>query len=291
MTDISGIRIIVFIESEITAVSNIIKESFSVDLQNSSNKDDILSSNEVGYRSVHFVCDLGEKRAELPEFSGLCDLKFEFQVRTVLQHAWAELAHDRSYKFHSALPKEIQRRLYLHAGLLEIADKGFSDIAKEIDAYTNEIMDDHRRGNLEQEINSITLRNFVEGWARENKFHLEKFYDETHIAILIDELRGFDITKISQLNNVIPKSYAKISNEINYSTNLYGLVRDFLIIKDIRKLKEDLRVRWSFYDPESEQKELDLYKRLSTPENYEAIINYIKDEEDGAEHNFSNEDF
>ncbi|WP_105382140.1 GTP pyrophosphokinase [Neorhizobium alkalisoli] len=290
VTDISGIRIIVFIESEIQNVSDIINQSFNVDMKNSSNKDDGLSSDQVGYRSVHFVCDLGPKRAELPEFEGLCDLKFEFQIRTVLQHAWAELAHDRSYKFRSVLPKDIQRRLYLHAGLLEIADKGFSDISREIDAYTAEVIEDYRIGNLDLEINSITLRNFIEDWARSNDYPLETIKDETHFQNLIDELKAFGATKIADIIKIIPENYAKKSKELAYYTNIYGLIRGWLIIKDIKKLKEEIRVNWTLYDPDSSEEEYEIYKYFSTPENYDAILTYAEaekyDMEDDEEHNF-----
>lgn len=46
-----------------------------------------MSVDQTGYRSVHFVCDIGSARAALPEFNGLSGLKFEIQIRTVLQHA------------------------------------------------------------------------------------------------------------------------------------------------------------------------------------------------------------
>ena len=78
--------------------------SFNIDEKNSLDKKILLASDQIGYRSVHFVCDLGAQRSGLPEFKDLGGLKFEIQVRTVLQHAWAELAHDRNYKFSGTLP-------------------------------------------------------------------------------------------------------------------------------------------------------------------------------------------
>lgn len=129
LTDISGIRIIVYFEHDVEAVSKIIENSFRVDMENSLNRDNVLSTNEVGYRSVHYVCDLGNDRIKLPEFSAFANLRFEFQVRTVLQHAWAELAHDRNYKFAGRLPKPLERKLFLLAGILETADSGFSELS------------------------------------------------------------------------------------------------------------------------------------------------------------------
>lgn len=52
------------------------------------------------------------------------------QVRTILQHAWAEFEHDIRYK--GSVPEEdapdLNRRFTLAAGLLELADREFSAI-------------------------------------------------------------------------------------------------------------------------------------------------------------------
>ncbi|SEH27829.1 hypothetical protein [Rhizobium sp. NFR12] len=149
MTDISGVRIVVYFDYDVDRVSDIIEQNFAVDENNSSNRDDLLLVNEVGYRSMHFVCDLGEDRVRLKENELLRGLKFEFQVRTVLQHAWAELAHDRNYKFTGQLPKPIERKLFLLAGLMETADNGFSELSKEIDSYVDSISTSAAKGRLD----------------------------------------------------------------------------------------------------------------------------------------------
>ena len=52
------------------------------------------------------------------------------QVRTVLQHAWAEFEHEIRYK--GTIPEqdapELDRRFTLAAGLLELADREFTEI-------------------------------------------------------------------------------------------------------------------------------------------------------------------
>jgi hypothetical protein len=49
----------------------------------------------------------------------------EIQVRTILQHAWAEIEHDTRYKAVDVAPTAIARRFVALAGLLEIADREF----------------------------------------------------------------------------------------------------------------------------------------------------------------------
>ena len=56
------------------------------------------------------------------------------QVRTILQHAWAEFEHDIRYK--GSIPEEdapdLDRRFTLAAGLLELADREFSAIRERL---------------------------------------------------------------------------------------------------------------------------------------------------------------
>lgn len=113
LTDISGIRVISFLESDVERIIEIIKKSFYISEENSSNKSESLSIDKIGYRSHHFVAKLGKDRSINPEYSNISDLYFEIQVRTVLQHAWAVLSHDRNYKFEQKLPIEIERKLNL----------------------------------------------------------------------------------------------------------------------------------------------------------------------------------
>jgi len=55
LTDLGGVRVIVFFESDLQRVAEIIKGAFSVDAQNSSDKVKKMSVDQIGYRSLHFV--------------------------------------------------------------------------------------------------------------------------------------------------------------------------------------------------------------------------------------------
>ena len=57
-----------------------------------------------------------QARAALPENDHVKDVKIEFQVRTLLQHAWAEIEHDFGYKTEVAVPREMRRRFCRLAG-------------------------------------------------------------------------------------------------------------------------------------------------------------------------------
>lgn len=270
LTDISGVRIILYIESDVETVFKILSDAFQVEKKNSSNRDEILSANEVGYRSVHLVAELGKKRIILPEFTGFKNLKFEIQIRTVLQHAWAELSHDRSYKFQGSLPEKIQRKLYLHAGLLEIADKGFSEISKEIDEYKQNIDFAYQKEDLSAFVNSISLRQFVIKWSNENNFEIRN--TDSELSSLVLELKEFGIHTIEELDEIIPDRYAEVAKENEYNPTLFGLVRSWMIINNCGKTFELTSKDWEFtvYEDKNEEK-LKVFESLMSEKDFNML--------------------
>ncbi len=108
VTDLTGIRVITFIESGAAAAAKLLRGCFKVHPEKSLDKSEELGDSQVGYRSIHLICELEKERASLPEYKPFKGLLFEVQVRTVLQHAWAEIDHDRGYKFSGVLPSELR---------------------------------------------------------------------------------------------------------------------------------------------------------------------------------------
>lgn len=228
LTDISGIRIVTFLESQVNEIIDLIKNNFEIDHENSMDRATVLGSDKIGYRSVHYVCSLNSSRTTLPEYTGLDELRFELQVRTVLQHAWAELAHDRSFKLGLELPKSIQRKLNLHAGMLEIVDAAFDEIAKEIDAYRASFKNARLDEMLDADINSISLEKFTKGISKTYNIKLAKIKISTEV---IDELRSFGIETIGDLIEIAtPATMLEIRRT---STTAMGLLRDIMMMTDL----------------------------------------------------------
>ena len=125
VTDIAGARVVTYFEDDVELVANIIKDNFAVDPKNSVNKSRSLSIDRFGYRSVHFVVSLSKERLALPENHKFASLQIEIQVRSLLQHAWAEIEHGFGYKSESNVPASVKRRFSRLSGLLELADEEF----------------------------------------------------------------------------------------------------------------------------------------------------------------------
>ena len=63
LTDLSGIRVITYLDEHVAKISELIRGLFDVDPANSKDRSEILGDDKVGYRSTHFVCTLGAKRS------------------------------------------------------------------------------------------------------------------------------------------------------------------------------------------------------------------------------------
>src|SRR6185503_1723451 len=74
---------------------------------------------------------------------------FEVQIRSILQHAWAEIEHDIGYKSPRALSYPTRRSFARLASLLELADIEFTRLRAEVRA--DEERDRHARAAAEQE--------------------------------------------------------------------------------------------------------------------------------------------
>lgn len=135
ITDISGVRIITYYSEDVDRVANIIETEFDVDHDNSIDKRKALEPDKFGYCSVHYVVKMSPSRLALREYQGYQGLICEIQIRSVLQHAWAEIEHDTGYKSEKPIPRELRRSFSRIAGLLEIADKEFDNIRRELAQY------------------------------------------------------------------------------------------------------------------------------------------------------------
>ena len=135
ITDIAGVRVITYYATDVDKVSEIIESEFDVDKEHSIDKRTSLEPDRFGYCSVHYVVSMSPARLALRECHAYAGMKCEIQIRTVLQHAWAEIEHDIGYKSEITIPKEMRRSFSRIAGLLEIADKEFDSIRQDLDEY------------------------------------------------------------------------------------------------------------------------------------------------------------
>ncbi|MFP1871156.1 GTP pyrophosphokinase family protein [Lonsdalea quercina] len=277
LTDISGVRVILYLESDIAKVSNIIKSTFNIDTKNSIDNESRLSSDKIGYRSVHYVCDTGEKRNNLKEYELISGLNCEIQVRTMLQHAWAELTHDRNYKLGANLPLQIQRKINLFSGMLEIADEGFSEIVNSIKEYKESISNNDLKQLFSQEINSINLYKFAQEIIKESdlKLHPVKDWGGKNTKDVIDELEYIGLNDFKIIFESIPEKYVEVSNEYIPDNNIYGFLRDIMLIKDFEGLSRKETLNWALVgddDDDEADKMRSFYSHFMSKEKADQLV-------------------
>lgn len=153
LNDLLGFRVICFFASHVDVAASIIKQLFEIDSSRSRDKRSLLSPTTFGYLSLHYICTL-KPGSEYPE--DLKSLRFEIQIRSALQHVWAEIEHDLGYKTVLEVPRDIRREFSRVAGLLEVADESFDRIRTRISEYETDTL----RRIEEDSANHLTVDRF-----------------------------------------------------------------------------------------------------------------------------------
>lgn len=150
ITDMAAVRVITFMLSALDGVDSVIRREFEV--SEKSNKSQLLDDDgRLGYQSVHYTVSMKCTRSSLPEYERFKGLRAEIQVRTILQHAWAEIEHDIGYKTEGSAIA-IRRRFLSLAGMLEVADREFQGIYEadiELKAAARESVEEGRFADVE----------------------------------------------------------------------------------------------------------------------------------------------
>lgn len=125
--DLAGARIIAYVLRALQSIEQIVHREFDV-VERSDKGEQLIEKALVGYRSIHLIVQMKPERVKLLEYSEFAGLRAEVQIRTILQHAWAEIEHDMRYKPASEPNKELSQRFTALAGLIEVGDREFDQI-------------------------------------------------------------------------------------------------------------------------------------------------------------------
>ncbi|HSP60053.1 MAG TPA: GTP pyrophosphokinase [Ornithinimicrobium sp.] len=135
ITDQIGLRVITYVRDDVEIVAELLASTLAV-LEDRDMGRETADQGAFGYASRHLLVAVDASRSLTPARELLRPYAASVQVRTVLQHAWAEFEHDIRYK--GTVPVEhasdLNRRFTLAAGLLELADREFSAIRDRLQA-------------------------------------------------------------------------------------------------------------------------------------------------------------
>lgn len=199
ITDQVGVRVITYVLSDVAAVADLLSDQMLV-LDDRDMAAETANKGSFGYASRHVLVDLAAGAPLIRPAS--------VQIRTVLQHAWAEFEHDIRYK--GTIPEEyvpdLDRRFTLAAGLLELADREFSEIRDRLQAATPK----HRDGEdpVDPRLSAQDLASFLSGqyadagWSRTDHY--------SWISGLLLEL---GITSLEELAGLLTSVDSGVINE------------------------------------------------------------------------------
>jgi len=163
ITDLAGVRVITFFPKTLKEVDRVIHAEFRV-IEKKDQHHYHHTRGRFGYRSVHYLVRMKPERAALPEYRCFAKLTAEIQVRTILQHAWAEMEHDIRYKSTEVIPASIRNRFEDLAHMIEAADREFQAIQNEDQMLRDAALRNVLQGNLDDaDILPDTLKSYLDG--------------------------------------------------------------------------------------------------------------------------------
>lgn len=157
ITDLAGLRVIVYYPNDVRAVGTVIDRELEVDWTNSNRSGHDDPPDRFGYRSDHYIVRL----PHTDEWQRFAGLRAEIQVRTVMQHAWAAVDHEIRYKA-ADLPRDLSRRLFRLSALLELADEQFASLQHASHERTEEYARALEHGDLAVDVDILSLRVLVD---------------------------------------------------------------------------------------------------------------------------------
>lgn len=140
ITDQVGVRFVVLLLKDISLIGDIINsvDSWSSSKDRDYEQERLEKPDYFAYQSDHYVVT-NKNSFDYHEINIPAGISCEIQIRTILQHAYAEMAHQSDYKPSIKLPseeqKQIKRSLAKGSALIETADDVFKEIQNHFTSY------------------------------------------------------------------------------------------------------------------------------------------------------------
>lgn len=212
--DIIGLRIITHFDDDVDRIGDIIRKEFKPNEEDIQDKRKTIDVDRFDYLSLHFLVTVDEERHGTQNYDDFEGMRAEIQVRSIAQHAWAEISRVLGYNTKFEVPRPVKRNFARLAGLFEIADAEFIRIRDDIDKYKKSLPNEIKDTKTPVTINNDSLKEFI----KKNKIirHLDndianiskcKLIDnDASIGYLVNLLEYFEIYSIYDLEAKLKKN-------------------------------------------------------------------------------------
>lgn len=251
VTDLVGVKILLTSLDDSQFVYELLRAELKeqIDEENSVDKtQELKASRKFGYLGKHLVVSYDPKmlktelHSQKEEFEGLEGLKAEIQIKTLLQHVWAEIEHKARYKAGEELCADKKRYFDRLAALIEVADDLFKDLIAESERINNEakeLIKEEQKEVLEDEISqgqkelksarldSQTLLFYLKDEAVKQKF---KALQNESLTIVYDEEPNSISAKFIELLHCVGLNFTKELNLLLSDENLLKILNTYATI-------------------------------------------------------------
>lgn len=140
ITDKVGVRFVTLLVSEVRRVAHLVESAphWIAEKARDYEEERLERPHHFDYQSVHYVLR-NKKEMTLGGITVAAGTPCEVQIRTLLQHAYSELAHETVYKPKLAAERSVSRQVAKSMALIEATDDIFEGVKREIDAASAEI--------------------------------------------------------------------------------------------------------------------------------------------------------
>ncbi|MBN1807412.1 MAG: hypothetical protein JW837_19350 [Sedimentisphaerales bacterium] len=129
INDIVGLRVVCLFRSDINRVGDVVRRAFKI--IDEEDKTEHGDPRIFEYGGFHFTAKLREQDLSSEE-SEIGKIKFEIQVRTIGQDAWAAVSHHLDYKKKRGIPDSLRQDFNALSGLFHVADSQFEVVRREV---------------------------------------------------------------------------------------------------------------------------------------------------------------
>jgi len=241
ITDLIGLRVVSLYESDIVRIRDILSEEF--EFVEITDKIEAMESKEdsFGYKGLHVDLKLKEPRSAMREYARYNDLRFELQIRTIIQDAWSALDHKIKYK--KSIPIDLKRRINTLAALFELADREFYSILEE--TIRSEEKEKRNRDHLseKEQLNAFSFLVVAEEKFPDYRFQPHK------VDGFVLELVDYGNLSPSRFKTIVEEGYQVVDDYKQYlgqndtqrhALNPYMVIRHLLYMHDNTKYRRIL---------------------------------------------------
>lgn len=161
LTDIAGLRVITYYETDVDIVRKLIEREFAIDPEHSEDKRIPDDPEKFTYHAVHLVASITPETLGVRTSKQFAGMRGEIQITSILRHAWAEIEH-KWYDLKDSFPAKAKRRFARLSALIELADEEFVSLRNEFEESKKSIGLMVQIDDKDIPIDAQSLRAFIE---------------------------------------------------------------------------------------------------------------------------------